>query len=90
MVILSLTVFLLFAGLVGWVAALVTFRTGLGVMRNTLTGILGYFVGQIVLSAIGLNAQDITGFVLSSLGGAVLILQAFKHFQSLRSTLQAT
>lgn len=90
MVALSLAIFLPFAGLVGWVSALVTFKSGLGLMRNTLTGILGFFVGQLVIGAMGFNVQDMTGLVLSSIAGAVLILLAVKHSQPLRSTPQTT
>jgi uncharacterized membrane protein YeaQ/YmgE (transglycosylase-associated protein family) len=74
---MELILWLLFGGLVGWVASLVMKTNDQqGIVANIIIGIAGAFLGGVIAKALGFG--DVSGFTIANflvaLGGAVLLL----------------
>lgn len=59
----------------GWLAGKITRGGGFGCMTNVIIGLIGAFVGTIILSALGINgsAQFLGSIAVSTLGAVVLL-----------------
>lgn len=76
--------YIIFGALVGWIASIIMGRNAeQGAIGNIVVGILGAFLGGLIMRAIG--TAGITGFNLRSffvaLMGAVLLLFLFNMFR---------
>jgi uncharacterized membrane protein YeaQ/YmgE (transglycosylase-associated protein family) len=74
---MGILVFIIFGGLVGWLASMITGDNGrMGIITNIIVGIIGAFIGGFVANTLG--GAGIIGFNLYSfllaLGGAVVLL----------------
>lgn len=86
---MGILVFIIFGALVGWVASMIAgTNEEQGALGNIIVGILGAFLGGIIMNAIGQNG--ITGFNISSflvaLVGAVILLLVYKAIRGGRHT----
>ena len=71
---ISLLIWLLIGGIVGWLAGLIM-RDNNGVIVNIIVGIVGSFIGGLILSRGDINNSPLTiGTFLVSLLGAVILL----------------
>ncbi len=71
---ISLIVWLIIGGIVGWLAGLIM-RDNNGVVVNIIVGIIGSFIGGLILSHGDLNNSPLTiGTFAVSLLGAVILL----------------
>jgi uncharacterized membrane protein YeaQ/YmgE (transglycosylase-associated protein family) len=78
---MGIIVFIIFGAIVGWSASLIAgTNREQGALGNIVVGILGAFLGGVIMNALGKNG--ITGFNISSfivaLVGAVILLMIFK------------
>jgi uncharacterized membrane protein YeaQ/YmgE (transglycosylase-associated protein family) len=84
----NLLAWLLVGGVAGWLASLVVRGTGLGQLGDILVGILGAFLGDLVLSLL-LGAVGFSGFALGrlfvSFVGAMILLMVARHFSGRRT-----
>lgn len=75
---MSLIVFLLTGCVAGWLASLL--MGGNGLVRYLITGVLGAYVGPILLSILGVEFWVVSGFVtqvlVAAVGAIVVILIA--------------
>lgn len=74
---MNIIVFIIFGGIVGWIASMVTGDNGrMGILGNIVVGIIGAFIGGLIASAVG--GAGVTGFniysFLVAVGGAVILL----------------
>lgn len=70
---------LLFGGLVGWVASMIMKKQKRGLIRNILLGLLGALVGGWLASLVGLGTVErftFEGFGIA-LAGAILLVWIF-------------
>ena len=71
---IALLIWLLIGGVVGWLAGLIM-RDNNGVLINIIVGIVGSFLGGLILSRGDINNSPLTiGTFLVSLLGAVILL----------------
>lgn len=79
----TLLVWVLVGGLAGWLASLVVRGSGLGLLGNILVGVVGAFLGGLVLSWLlpsvynltgGFNGFNIGSLVVAFVGAVVLLL----------------
>jgi uncharacterized membrane protein YeaQ/YmgE (transglycosylase-associated protein family) len=75
--------------LVGWVAGLVTKKSGFGLLGNLGVGLVGAVVGSAVFPLLGLNAHNALGSFLLSVGGAVLLILVVRRIVCARSAAEA-
>jgi uncharacterized membrane protein YeaQ/YmgE (transglycosylase-associated protein family) len=73
----SILGWIILGGLAGWLASVLVRGTGLGIIADILVGIVGAFIGGIIVSALG--GQGITGFniwsfIVALIGAIVLLL----------------
>ena len=74
---MGILIFIIFGGIVGWIASMITGDNGrMGVIGNIIVGVIGAFIGGFVVS--GLGGSGVTGFNLYSflvaIGGAIVLL----------------
>jgi len=85
MVILAWTII---GGIAGWLASLVVRGTGLGLLGDIIVGIVGAFIGGLIVSLFG--GGGFSGFNLWSLFvafiGAVVLLYIVRLFAGRRTT----
>lgn len=79
---MSLLIYIIFGGLVGWVASMLMGTDGQqGILLNIVVGVIGAALGSWLFSLLGLGG-DITGFNISSfivaLAGAVILIAVVK------------
>lgn len=68
---MGIIAWIIFGGLAGWVASLVTGANGkMGLVANVLAGVSGAFIGGFIMNYF--NKAGVTGFNLRSFGVAVL------------------
>lgn len=71
---ISLLIWLVIGGIVGWLAGLIM-RDNNGVIVNIVVGIVGSFIGGLILSRGDINNSPLTvGTFIVSLLGAVILL----------------
>jgi uncharacterized membrane protein YeaQ/YmgE (transglycosylase-associated protein family) len=84
----SIVLWLVIGGVAGWLAGLVVQGTGLGLVGDIIVGIIGAFLGGIIMSLFG--AGGASGFSLWSLFvafvGAVILLFIIRLFTRGRAT----
>ncbi len=79
---MSLLIYIVFGGLVGWVASMLMGTDGQqGILLNIVVGVVGAALGSWIFSLLGLGGS-ITGFNISSfivaLAGAVVLIAVVK------------
>ena len=82
---MSIIAWIIFGALAGWIASIIMKTNAeMGAFANIVTGILGAFIGGLIVKAI--TGMSITGFNIGSLivailGAVALIwaVQAFRH-----------
>ena len=67
---------LIVGAIAGFVASLIMKRRGLGLPGNLIVGVGGAFLGRYLLGLIGISVAqpNSLGFLLSAIGGALLLL----------------
>ncbi len=81
---MDIILWIVLGALAGWIASIIT-RTDAsqGWLGNIVTGIIGAFIGGLVLKLFG--AEGVTGFnlpsVLTAILGAVILLSLLKGFR---------
>ncbi len=78
---MGIIVFIIFGAIVGWIASMIAgTNREQGALGNIIVGILGAFLGGILMNAFG--KSGVTGFNIKSfivaLVGAVILLMIFK------------
>ena len=94
----TLLVWVLVGGLAGWLASLVVHGSGLGLLGNILVGVVGAFLGGLLLSrllpSVFSATGGFTGFNIGSLivafVGAVILLLVVGLFDGRRRTHAST
>ncbi|MDX5297732.1 MAG: GlsB/YeaQ/YmgE family stress response membrane protein [Gammaproteobacteria bacterium] len=71
---LSLMVFLLIGALAGWLAGLVMKGRGYGLWGNMGLGVVGAFVGGLLIRLLGLASQGTVGDLVTATLGAVVLI----------------
>lgn len=74
---MELLIFLIIGGIAGWIAGLIYRGDGFGIVGNILVGIVGSFVGWLVLSLAGIESTNNWGFLVSSVIGALIFLALY-------------
>ena len=74
---MSILVFIIFGGIVGWIASMVTGDNGrMGIVGNIIVGVIGAFIGGFIANAVG--GSGVSGFniysFLVAIGGAIILL----------------
>jgi uncharacterized membrane protein YeaQ/YmgE (transglycosylase-associated protein family) len=67
--------------LAGWLAGELIKGRGFGLIVNIIVGILGSLVGQLLLSPLGLDADNFLGNILVATFGAVVLLTIINLFK---------
>jgi uncharacterized membrane protein YeaQ/YmgE (transglycosylase-associated protein family) len=79
---MSILAWIVVGGIAGWLASLVVRGSGLGLLGDIIVGIVGAFIGGLLLNLIG--GPSFTGFNLYSLIvafiGAVVLLLVIRLF----------
>lgn len=74
---MSILGWIILGGLAGWLASLLVRGTGLGLLGDILVGIVGAFIGGIIVSALGgtgITGFNIWTFVVAVIGAVILLL----------------
>lgn len=79
---MSLLIYIIFGGLVGWIASVLMGTDGQqGIILNVIVGIVGAMLGSWIFSLLGIGGS-VTGFNIGSfvvaLVGAVVLIAVFK------------
>jgi uncharacterized membrane protein YeaQ/YmgE (transglycosylase-associated protein family) len=67
---MSIVAWIILGGIAGWIGSLVVNKTGEGLLRDILLGVVGAFIGGWIFTAVG--STGVTGFNLWSLFVAVV------------------
>ena len=73
---MGLIVWLIIGGVIGWLASIIMRTDGQqGIFLNIIVGIIGAFIGGLILSGGSINNQPLTlySFLVSLLGAIVLL-----------------
>lgn len=76
---MTILVWIIIGGIAGWLASIVMGKNKkMGIVANVVTGVIGAFLGGLVVKLMGGDADVLTGFNLPSLAtafvGAVILL----------------
>ena len=74
---MSILGWIILGGLAGWLASILVRGTGLGILADILIGIVGAFIGGIIVSALGgtgVTGFNLWSFIVAVLGAVVLLL----------------
>lgn len=74
----ALVVFLLIGAIAGWLAGKITKGRGFGLGGNIVVGIIGAFVGGMLLSWFGVSSGGFIGSIITATIGAVVLLGLIK------------
>lgn len=81
---------IIIGGIAGWLASLVVRGTGLGLLGDIIVGIVGAFLGGLILTLLLPGQYSFTGFNIGSLIiafiGSVILLFVVKLFNGRRTT----
>ncbi len=73
----DILVWIVIGGLAGWLASVVVRGGGMGVLMNVIVGIIGAFIGGLVVELFGgagFTGWNLWSFFVAFLGAAVLLL----------------
>jgi uncharacterized membrane protein YeaQ/YmgE (transglycosylase-associated protein family) len=71
---LEVLLYLLFGGIIGWVASIVVGDSGrLGIIGNVIVGIVGMFIGNLILPN-DTDTFDLGTFIAGVIGAIILLL----------------
>lgn len=77
MITLNWFIWIIFGGLAGWVASMLTKRNGsMGIIKNVIVGIIGSWLGGFIMSffgAAGVTGFNLRSFVVAVIGAVVLL-----------------
>ena len=81
---MGIILWIVFGGLVGWVASLIMKTAQQGILLNIVIGIIGAVLGGWIMSLLGksgVNGFDLYSFLVALLGAVVLIwiVKAIRH-----------
>lgn len=74
---MSIVGWIILGGLAGWLASILVRGTGLGIIADILVGIVGAFIGGIIVGALGgtgVTGFNIWSFIVAVIGAVVLLL----------------
>lgn len=74
---MSILGWIILGGLAGWLASVLVRGTGLGILADILVGIVGAFIGGIIVSALGgsgVTGFNLWSFIVAVIGAVVLLL----------------
>jgi uncharacterized membrane protein YeaQ/YmgE (transglycosylase-associated protein family) len=74
---MSIVGWIILGGLAGWLASVLVRGTGLGIIADILVGIVGAFIGGIIVGALGgtgVTGFNIWSFIVAVIGAVVLLL----------------
>lgn len=75
MTVSSLIAILIIGAIAGWLAGLIMKGGGFGLLGNIVMGIVGAFVADLILPAIGLGlGQGLLGNIINATIGAVIVI----------------
>lgn len=75
---MSIIVFLIVGLISGYLAGVFIRGRGLGILGDTLVGVVGSFVGGFLFKSFGLIADNLLGDIIVSFVGAALLLLVIK------------
>ena len=75
---ISLILFLVIVGFAGWLAGMMVYGKGLGLIRNVGSGLLGALLSFAVLGLLRVQVVSFLGILLTSTAGATVILAILK------------
>lgn len=70
----GLIVFVVIGAIAGWLAGQIMKGRGFGLPVNVLVGVVGAFIGGLLLGIIGFSATHLLGQIISATIGAVVLL----------------
>jgi uncharacterized membrane protein YeaQ/YmgE (transglycosylase-associated protein family) len=71
-------VWIVIGGLAGWLASVLVQGTGLGLLLDIVVGIVGAFIGGVILAALGVGGSGIWWTFITAFVGAVILLLIIK------------
>ena len=72
---MNFLIYLIVGGIAGWLASIMMKRDGQqGIILNVIVGIIGGFLGGILLPMVGLGFGGTIGFLITALIGAGVLL----------------
>lgn len=72
---MNFLIYLIVGGIAGWLASIMMKRDGSqGIILNVVVGIIGGFLGGILLPMVGLAFGGTIGFLVTAFIGAVILL----------------
>ena len=74
----SLIIFLIIVGFAGWLAGLLVYGRGFGLIRNLGIGLLGAILSYVLLGLFGVQVASFLAVLLVSTAGATVILATIK------------
>lgn len=74
---MSIVGWIILGGLAGWLSGILVRGTGLGIVADILVGIVGAFIGGLIVSAFGgtgITGFNLWSFIVAVIGAVVLLL----------------
>ena len=79
---MGLIIWLIIGGIIGWLASLVMKTDGQqGIILNVVVGIIGGFLGGLLLPMVGLSFGGWIGYLVTALIGAIVLLAIVNLFR---------
>ena len=79
---MNFLIYLIVGGIAGWLASLVMKRDGSqGIILNVVVGIIGGFLGGLLLPMVGLSFGGTLGYLITALIGAIVLLAIVNLFR---------
>lgn len=79
---MNFLIMLIVGGIAGWLASMLMRTDGQqGIILNVVVGIIGGFLGGILLPMVGLNFAGTVGYLITALIGAVVLLAIVNLFR---------
>lgn len=79
---MNFIIYLIVGGIAGWLASMVMKTDGQqGIILNVVVGVIGGFLGGLLLPMVGLNFGGTVGFLITALIGAVVLLAIVNLFR---------
>jgi uncharacterized membrane protein YeaQ/YmgE (transglycosylase-associated protein family) len=74
-------VFILVGALAGWLSGLITKGSGFGLAGNVIVGIIGAFLGNLLLGLVGIAAYGLLGHIIFAVAGALLFVYLLRFIK---------